>query len=357
MTPKNPTLGQRPGDRWVVKHPVVDLAGPDFYRFRVAFRWIDASGHVIGKTTRYSAICFQPERRARPGWWAIAGRAGRQASRMDLYLAAVRQRRQTPSGPFTVEFSDGRRDELPKSDGPLRAAPPAQGVASSEPTCSAAAPATITVDPQTSRRRRIRATTRRCDARAPATSSPRALRAHREPSRPARLNVAMKTGIHPEYVDAHVRCTCGNEFMTRSTQSEIHVEICSACHPFYTGRRSWSTPVVAWSGSSAVSPRADARREPAPSPGAGVVSEGGGERAADRVARCARGRPGRPRGRDDARGLDVGGGGAEGPAGRLADDATCGYRARRAGRRRRDRRPHVPTDRLDQAPAGLPAGR
>ena len=47
----------------------------------------------------------------------------------------------------------------------------------------------------------------------------------------------MKTGVHPEYVDAHVRCTCGNEFMTRSTKPEIHVEICSACHPFYTGRQ------------------------------------------------------------------------------------------------------------------------
>src|SRR2546423_15159345 len=47
----------------------------------------------------------------------------------------------------------------------------------------------------------------------------------------------MKTEIHPEYVDAHVRCTCGNEFMTRSTKSEIHVEICSACHPFYTGKQ------------------------------------------------------------------------------------------------------------------------
>ncbi len=47
----------------------------------------------------------------------------------------------------------------------------------------------------------------------------------------------MKTEIHPEYVEAHVRCTCGNEFTTRSTQPEIHVEICSNCHPFYTGRQ------------------------------------------------------------------------------------------------------------------------
>ena len=47
----------------------------------------------------------------------------------------------------------------------------------------------------------------------------------------------MKTEIHPDYVDSHVRCTCGNEFMTRSTKSEINVEICSNCHPFYTGKQ------------------------------------------------------------------------------------------------------------------------
>jgi large subunit ribosomal protein L31 len=47
----------------------------------------------------------------------------------------------------------------------------------------------------------------------------------------------MKAEIHPDYVEAHVRCTCGNEFTTRSTKPEIHVEICSACHPFYTGKQ------------------------------------------------------------------------------------------------------------------------
>jgi large subunit ribosomal protein L31 len=51
------------------------------------------------------------------------------------------------------------------------------------------------------------------------------------------LSGAMKQGIHPEYVEAHVRCTCGNEFTTRSTSPELHVEICSECHPFYTGRQ------------------------------------------------------------------------------------------------------------------------
>ena len=47
----------------------------------------------------------------------------------------------------------------------------------------------------------------------------------------------MKTGIHPEYVHTHVRCSCGNEFETRSTKPELHVEICSECHPFYTGKQ------------------------------------------------------------------------------------------------------------------------
>jgi large subunit ribosomal protein L31 len=47
----------------------------------------------------------------------------------------------------------------------------------------------------------------------------------------------MKTSIHPDYVQAHVRCTCGNEFTTRATREEIHVEVCSNCHPFYTGRQ------------------------------------------------------------------------------------------------------------------------
>lgn len=47
----------------------------------------------------------------------------------------------------------------------------------------------------------------------------------------------MKAEIHPEYVLATVRCSCGNEFQTRSTRSELHVEICSECHPFYTGKQ------------------------------------------------------------------------------------------------------------------------
>lgn len=46
----------------------------------------------------------------------------------------------------------------------------------------------------------------------------------------------MKDGIHPQYFDTTVTCGCGNTFQTRSTRKELKVDICSACHPFYTGR-------------------------------------------------------------------------------------------------------------------------
>ncbi len=47
----------------------------------------------------------------------------------------------------------------------------------------------------------------------------------------------MKQGIHPEYGKATVRCSCGNTFETRATTSEIVVELCNECHPFYTGKQ------------------------------------------------------------------------------------------------------------------------
>jgi large subunit ribosomal protein L31 len=47
----------------------------------------------------------------------------------------------------------------------------------------------------------------------------------------------MKAGIHPEYVECRVHCSCGNEFVTRSTEPQLRVELCSECHPFYTGKQ------------------------------------------------------------------------------------------------------------------------
>ncbi|WP_417658061.1 50S ribosomal protein L31 [Pseudidiomarina aestuarii] len=48
----------------------------------------------------------------------------------------------------------------------------------------------------------------------------------------------MKDGIHPNYVDLNVSCSCGNSFVTKSTKGgDLHLDVCSECHPFYTGKQ------------------------------------------------------------------------------------------------------------------------
>jgi large subunit ribosomal protein L31 len=47
----------------------------------------------------------------------------------------------------------------------------------------------------------------------------------------------MKQGIHPDYRNAHIVCACGTQIDTRSVRGDFHVEVCSACHPFYTGKQ------------------------------------------------------------------------------------------------------------------------
>jgi len=49
----------------------------------------------------------------------------------------------------------------------------------------------------------------------------------------------MKAKIHPEYRQITVRCACGNTFTTRSTGGDVQADICSACHPFYTGKQKY----------------------------------------------------------------------------------------------------------------------
>jgi large subunit ribosomal protein L31 len=51
------------------------------------------------------------------------------------------------------------------------------------------------------------------------------------------LENVMKDGIHPEYTEVAVACACGNKFTTRSTKPELQVDVCAACHPFYTGKQ------------------------------------------------------------------------------------------------------------------------
>lgn len=67
--------------------------------------------------------------------------------------------------------------------------------------------------------------------------APAAGQAHRPPAHSTRLT-HMKPDIHPAYTEVKVICSCGNEFVTRSTLGrDLQVEVCSACHPFYTGKQ------------------------------------------------------------------------------------------------------------------------
>ena len=47
----------------------------------------------------------------------------------------------------------------------------------------------------------------------------------------------MKEGIHPEYMECTITCSCGAVYHTRSTRKQVHIEICASCHPFFTGQQ------------------------------------------------------------------------------------------------------------------------
>ena len=129
----------------------------------------------------------------------------------------------------------------------------------------------------------------------------------------------MKTDIHPEYVLATVHCACGNTFQTRSTKADLHVEICSACHPFYTGKQK----LVDTGGRvERFQRRLEKRRRRA------AAAEPTAMATHDR-------RAGRPGGRDDALPVEVG--------------------ARRPQARRRHRRGRLPDRAPDGAAPAVPA--
>ena len=93
-------------------------------------------------------------------------------------------------------------------------------------------------------------------ASSPGTANPVRRRAGRRRALPAYTGMTMKTDIHPEYVEAHVRCTCGNEFTTRSTSQRSVWRSARTAIRSTRASRSWSTPVAAWSASSAAPPSA-----------------------------------------------------------------------------------------------------
>jgi len=107
IAPADPTLGQRPGDVWIVSHPVSDLPAPAVYRYRVSFRWIGAGGHILSTRTRQTAKCFEPELRPDLLVSSIAVQPIPDKPAKDQYVAAVENKGLSAAGPFAVTFPPG----------------------------------------------------------------------------------------------------------------------------------------------------------------------------------------------------------------------------------------------------------
>jgi hypothetical protein len=105
VTPRNPTLGQLPGDVWNLQKPVVALAAPATYRFRVAYRWTGTSGHVLGTTVRLSHTCRQRELRPDLAVTSIDVSPDPANPNRDDYSAVIANLGNSSAGPFDVLFA------------------------------------------------------------------------------------------------------------------------------------------------------------------------------------------------------------------------------------------------------------
>ena len=108
LTPRNPTLGQRPGDVWIVNKPVNNLrAAPAVYRFRVTFRWTGTRGRTLGTAVRYSASCSEPELRPDLLVQSIDVQPISGHPKLNLYVATIANAGATAARGFRVQFNPG----------------------------------------------------------------------------------------------------------------------------------------------------------------------------------------------------------------------------------------------------------
>jgi hypothetical protein len=96
------TLGQLPGDVWILKHNVVNLAGPEYYRFRVSFRWLGSDGRTLAQDARVSGLCYQSELRADLQVRSVTIKS--LSPQTDRYTAVIRNSGLTAAGSFRVEL-------------------------------------------------------------------------------------------------------------------------------------------------------------------------------------------------------------------------------------------------------------
>lgn len=146
ITPANPTLGQRPGDVWEVQVPVANLGAPATYRYKVDFRWLGTGGKVLGTAQRLSQRCYEPELRPYLYVQSFTVEPVTGHPKVDQYVAVIGNSGLTAAKVFEVQFSDVAKtvtDEI------QRLASHAQKTLTfTGPACEAAAPPTVTLDPQ-----------------------------------------------------------------------------------------------------------------------------------------------------------------------------------------------------------------
>jgi len=144
LSPPDRTLGRRPGDKWIVKKPVVDLPAPAAYRLRVQFRWTGARHHILGTSAKTTATCLQRELRPDLAIRRIAQPTLDLKGTGDLYGVTVANDGATAAGAFYVQLGvpGGTTRLLVAGLAPRTA----KQVTLRGPLCSAAPPS-VTVDP------------------------------------------------------------------------------------------------------------------------------------------------------------------------------------------------------------------
>jgi len=144
ISPQDPTLGQRPGDVWIVNHPVVDVPAPATYRFRVSFRWFGSGGRQLSSAVQPSPNCYQPELRADLLVRSLT--VTPLPSGQDAYVAVIGNRGETGAGPVAVDLAGAISTTLTETLGSVGPHASARERFVAAP-CTAGANLTVTVDP------------------------------------------------------------------------------------------------------------------------------------------------------------------------------------------------------------------
>ena len=148
ISPTDPTLGQQAGDVWILNHPVVNLAAPATYKYRVTFRWIGPQGQTLGTATQTSPTCYQPELRADllVRSLSVTPITSGAAAGQWAYTAEVANRGLTGAGPVSVAFAESGSAPVTATVAWVGARSSARQRFVAAP-CTAGSVLTVTVDP------------------------------------------------------------------------------------------------------------------------------------------------------------------------------------------------------------------